>query len=215
MRRFGLGMLFTVSLLVGCEKPVEPGGDVPGPSGSGVTDSAPPKVEMGAEDKGAKEEPKADAPKTDAPPADAPKTDAPKADAPAADAPKADAPKADAPAADAPKADAPKTDAPPPVEQPAPPADAPKSADAGSTAAKFVSTKLKVPTMSCPHGCWPTVKETLAKQPNVESVELTKQAVADAIDNPVVIVKFNGKFDSEAAIQALAKAGFEKAELVN
>lgn len=117
---------------------------------------------------------------------------------------------------------------PPATEESAPPADPAKPADAPAAeegkqsstgkagAVKFVAdTSLKVPTMSCPHGCWPTVKETLAKQPGVEAVELAKQSSEDAIDNPVVYIKLNGKFDSKAAVDALAKAGFDNAEVVN
>lgn len=118
--------------------------------------------------------------------------------------------------------------APPATEDSAPPADPAKPADAPAGeeakqsnagkagAAKFVAdTSLKVPTMSCPHGCWPTVKDTLAAQPGVEAVELAKQSSDDAIDNPVVYIKLNGKFNSKAAVDALAKAGFENAEVVN
>ena len=117
---------------------------------------------------------------------------------------------------------------PPATEDSAPPADPAKPADAPATednkqsstgsnaAVKFVAdTSMKVPTMSCPHGCWPTVKETLAAQPGVEAVELAKQSSEDAIDNPVVYIKLNGKFDSKAATAALAKAGLDNAEVVN
>ncbi len=129
---------------------------------------------------------------------------------PAADATPAaaDAPKADAPAADAPKA-----------EEAAKPADAPpKAAGAAivpSGSIKLVSKTLKVPTMSCPHGCWPAVKETLEKQPGVASVELAKQANETEISNPQVTVKLNNSFDLNAAIAALAAAGFENAIEVN
>lgn len=68
--------------------------------------------------------------------------------------------------------------------------------------------------MSCPHGCWPTVEKTLAAQPGVEAVALAKQKTEDSIDNPVVYVKLNGKFDAQAAMAALAKAGFDNSEVV-
>lgn len=122
-----------------------------------------------------------------------------------------------------PAAGAPATEesAPPPAD-PAKPADAPatdentQSSTDKAGAVKFVAdTSLKVPTMSCPHGCWPAVKETLASQPGVEAVELAKQSSEDAIDNPVVYIKLNGKFDSKSAVDALAKAGFENAQVVN
>lgn len=74
---------------------------------------------------------------------------------------------------------------------------------------------LKVPSMTCPHGCWPTVKETLEGQPGVAGVELAKQADADTIDKPEVTVKLSGDFDLKAAIEALAKAGHEGAQPLN
>jgi periplasmic mercuric ion binding protein len=106
-----------------------------------------------------------------------------------------------------------------PAQPAAAPADAPATTDGAAlsrpAAGQLVSTSLKVPTMHCPHGCWPTVKETLAKQPGVESVELAKQSQEGEIDNPVVLVQYQGKFDSTAAIAALAEAGFEQAEVAN
>lgn len=118
------------------------------------------------------------------------------------------------PAADKPA----ETPAAPAAEKPADaPAETPKQSSVETfKGTKFVSnTSLKVPTMSCPHGCWPTVEKTLAAQPGVEEVALAKQAGEDAIDNPVVYIKLNGKFDAQAAVAALAKAGFEKAVVAN
>ena len=208
MRRFAFGSLLVLSLAVGCEKPVE---GIPGPGGSGVSAGDDLAVEMPAADTPpAEEKPAADAPAAEnaAPPADPAKPADPAAEAPKADEPKADAPKADEPKAEAPKAEEPKADA-PKTEEPK------QSSNATAGSVKFVSTNLKVPTMTCPHGCWPTVKQTLSAQPGVAAVELSKQAKEDAIDNPVVVVKLDGKFDAKAAIQALAKAGFENAEVLN
>ncbi len=128
-------------------------------------------------------------------------------------------PPADAKPADAKPAETPATPA-----EPAPaadkPADAPADTPKQSSVDTFKGTKfvsnmsLKVPNMSCPHGCWPTVEKTLAGQPGVEAVALAKQKTEDSIDNPVVYVKLNGKFDSQAAVAALAKAGFEDSVVV-
>lgn len=103
----------------------------------------------------------------------------------------------------------------PKTEEAKPAEEAPK-AEAASTKvpASFISTKLKVPTMSCPHGCWPVVKETLAGLPGVEDVQLSKQAKEDEIDNPVVELKVKSGFDAKAAIAALAKVDFKNAEVV-
>ncbi|MGN6134857.1 MAG: hypothetical protein ACTHOU_10170 [Aureliella sp.] len=193
MRRFAIGTMLVLGLAAaGCEKPVE---GIPSSSGSAVSSGDDLSVEMPAEDTAPPAVDTTAPPATDAvPPAGEP--------APATEP---------SPTTDpAPATDAPKTD------EAAPAAETPKQSSTGGSSAKFVAmTDLKVPTMSCPHGCWPTVKETLAAQPGVESVELAKQSNADAIDNPVVHVKLNGKFDSKAAVAALAKAGFENAEVVN
>lgn len=69
---------------------------------------------------------------------------------------------------------------------------------------------LHVPGMHCPFGCYPAVKETLTSQPGVTGVELAKQSDENAIDNPHVTVTYSGNFNADAAIAALAKAGFEK-----
>ena len=71
---------------------------------------------------------------------------------------------------------------------------------------------LKVPSMHCPFGCWPTVQSTLAKQPNVKDVKLATQKDENAIDNPVVFISVAGDFDQAKAFSALAEAGFSDAE---
>lgn len=110
----------------------------------------------------------------------------------------------------------------PPIPAPAAdaPAEAPAKSDSGSSAKdstlRFVANKsLKVPTMSCPHGCWPKVKETLAAQPGVEAVQLAVQSKEGEIDNPVVELKIADGFDAKAAIAALEKSSFPNAEVVN
>ena len=69
------------------------------------------------------------------------------------------------------------------------------------------SLTLNVPTMSCPHGCYPTVKETLESQEGVGGVDLVEQKSEDEIDDRRVIVRLDGEFDKGQAIAALADAG--------
>lgn len=187
MRRFAIGTMLLLGLAAGCEKPVD---GIPGPSGSPTSAGDDLSVQV----------PPADA-KPATPPADA---------APATPAPAGDTP---APATPAPTGDAP---APATPESTPPAADTPKQSSVDTfNGTKFVSnTSLKVPSMSCPHGCWPTVEKTLAAQPGVEAVALAKQKTEDSIDNPIVYVKLNGKFDQQAAVAALAKAGFDNSEVV-
>jgi periplasmic mercuric ion binding protein len=92
-----------------------------------------------------------------------------------------------------------------------------KASEATEVAVTPASSKLvmKVPTMSCPHGCWPTVKKTLEEQEGVASVELAKQSDEETIDKPEVTVHYNGSFDSSKAISALSESGFEGAEVIN
>ncbi len=89
--------------------------------------------------------------------------------------------------------------------------------EASNLAVTPASSKLvmKVPTMSCPSGCWPTVKKTLEEQQGVASVELAKQSEEDSIDKPEVTIYYNGNFDAPAAIEALSKNGFNDAEVMN
>jgi hypothetical protein len=190
MRRFAIGTMLILGLAAGCEKPIE---GIPSPAGSTVSSGDDLAVEMPTEGQPASG---TTAPAT--PPAtenSAPPTDPAK-------------PTPDAPAL-------PGETVPPPVGDA--PSDLPKQSSVSTASGvKFVAdTSLKVPTMTCPHGCWPSVKETLVAQPGVEAVELAKQSSDDSIDNPVVYIKLNGKFDSKAAVDALAKAGFDKAEVAN
>ncbi len=74
---------------------------------------------------------------------------------------------------------------------------------------------VNVPDMHCPFACYPKVKQTIADQPGVESVELVEQESEDAINDPRIIVKLNGEFDSTTAIEALSKKGFNESQVVN
>lgn len=187
MRRFAIGTMLLLGLAAGCEKPVD---GIPGPSGSPTSAGDDLSVQM----------PPAEAKPAEAKPAEAKPAAAAPAE-PAAPATPPAEPATPAPAAEKP-ADA--------------PAETPKQSSVDTfKGTKFVAnTSLKVPNMSCPHGCWPTVEKTLAAQPGVEAVALAKQKGEDTIDNPTVYVKLNGKFDAQAAVAALAKAGFDNSEVV-
>lgn len=100
-------------------------------------------------------------------------------------------------------------------EAPAPPAAQQTNNEAAIPATPVVfhageSLTMEVPEMHCPFACYPKVKETLAEQPGVESVELVEQKDENAIDDPRVVVKLNGDFDATNAIDALAKVGFNQ-----
>lgn len=82
-----------------------------------------------------------------------------------------------------------------------------------SSEAKLVS--LKVDGMTCPSGCYPTVKSAIAKQKGVLDVELAPQKEADVIDNPIVMVKYKGKLDLDSTLKAISRAGFEAQEVSN
>jgi len=94
---------------------------------------------------------------------------------------------------------------------------APKAKEATEVAVTPASSKMviKVPSMTCPSGCWPTVKKTLEQQEGVASVELAKQVEEASIDKPEVTVFYNGTFDAPKAIEALSKSGFDGAEVLN
>ena len=75
------------------------------------------------------------------------------------------------------------------------------------------SLTLNVPSMHCPHGCYPAVKEALESQDGVSGVDLVEQESEDEIDDHRVIVKLDGDFDTKQAIAALADAGFSDASV--
>lgn len=70
------------------------------------------------------------------------------------------------------------------------------------------SATLAVPEMSCAIMCYPKVKETLEGFDGIEVVELVEQKEEAVIDDRRVTVKFNGDVSSDAAVAALAEAGF-------
>ena len=72
---------------------------------------------------------------------------------------------------------------------------------------------ISVPSMSCPKGCYPTVKETLEKQPGVKAVELYPQAKPNEINDRRVRVSLSGPFDATKAIAALAEENFDGAKV--
>lgn len=74
---------------------------------------------------------------------------------------------------------------------------------------------LKVDGMTCPSGCYPSVKSAIAKQKGVLGVELAPQKDADVIDNPIVFVKYKGSLDLESTLKAISRAGFEAQEVSN
>lgn len=85
------------------------------------------------------------------------------------------------------------------------------SVGVGAKSAGTRQVVLRVPTMHCPHGCFPTVKETLAAMDGVQSVSLVPQAEEGKINDPRVAVTYSGEFNSEGAVQALASASFPDA----
>ena len=73
---------------------------------------------------------------------------------------------------------------------------------------------LRVPEMHCPFACYPAVKKALEAEPGVVGVDLAEQKQEGVIDNPEVKIKVSDQFDAQAAIDALAKAGFDKSTTV-
>lgn len=104
----------------------------------------------------------------------------------------------------------------------APPATGTPTPSSGTTSASIPSaidktTKLvsmKV-SMTCPHGCYPTVKKTLENEAGVAGVTLAQQKDPDVIDNPVVYIATTGNFDASKAIEALKGEGFTSEVLAN
>lgn len=79
------------------------------------------------------------------------------------------------------------------------------------------SVTLHVPNMHCPFACYPKVKETLEKQDGIEaeSITLVEQKDEASIDDPRIIVKLSGNFDSDKAIKAIEEVGFANAQVVS
>jgi copper chaperone CopZ len=95
------------------------------------------------------------------------------------------------------------------------------SGTAGDNAAPGVETaetklvSFKVEGMTCPSGCYPSVKSEIAKQKGVIGIELAPQKEADSIDNPVVFDKYKGDLDLDSTLKAISLAGFEAQEVAN
>jgi len=96
---------------------------------------------------------------------------------------------------------------------PSSPASDGQGASDESAEPKLVS--FKVDGMTCPSGCYPSVKSAIAKQKGVIGIELAPQKEADAIDNPIVFVKYKGKLDLDSTLKAISRAGFEAQEVAN
>lgn len=95
--------------------------------------------------------------------------------------------------------------------------EAPPSGDGAANgsggAVRFVAnTRLEVPSMMCPAGCYPAVEETLAQVAGVEAVQLAQQPAGTPegeIRTKVVELKVGDGFDLEKALAALKEANFE------
>lgn len=74
---------------------------------------------------------------------------------------------------------------------------------------------IKVDGMTCPSGCYPSVKSAIAKQKGVVGVELAPQKEADVIDNPIVFIKYKGNLDLDSTLKAISRAGFDAQEVAN
>lgn len=99
---------------------------------------------------------------------------------------------------------------------------APPAADGASVAPgaaiRFVAdTKLEVPGMMCPYGCYPAVEKALAAVPGVQGVQLGEQPEGTpegVLASKVVELKVTDGFSADAALNALKEAKFE-ATVVN
>jgi copper chaperone CopZ len=72
---------------------------------------------------------------------------------------------------------------------------------------------FQVDGMTCPSGCYTTVRSAIAKQKGVVDVELAPQQKEDVIDNPTVFVKYTGQLDLDATFKAIERVGFEPKKL--
>ncbi len=102
--------------------------------------------------------------------------------------------------------------------QPLPSNPSASAGDNASPGAETAETKLvsfKVEGMTCPSGCYPSVKSAIAKQKGVIGIELAPQKEADSIDNPIVFVKYKGDLDLDSTLKAISRAGFEAQEVAN
>ena len=70
------------------------------------------------------------------------------------------------------------------------------------------TSTLAVPEMHCPFACYPKVKKTLEGIDGIASVELVEQAEEGVINDPRVVVTFDGEVNGEDAIAALDSVSF-------
>lgn len=114
--------------------------------------------------------------------------------------------------------------APPPAVKPAAPKTSSGVTSASATpkletpapshpGAKLVA--FSVPHMTCQHNCWPEVKKTLEGQEGVEIVTLAKQPNEDEVVDKRVFVEVGDKFNSQAALDALSKIGFDESKVID
>lgn len=96
-----------------------------------------------------------------------------------------------------------------------PSASASGNAAPGDETAETKLVSFKVEGMTCPSGCYPSVKSAIAKQKGVIGIELAPQKEADSIDNPVVFVKYKGELDLDSTLKAISRAGFEAQEVAD
>jgi len=67
---------------------------------------------------------------------------------------------------------------------------------------------LEVPEMHCPFACYPKVEKTLQGIEGIATVELVEQAEEGAINDPRVVVTFDGEVEGNKAIAALDSVNF-------
>lgn len=70
------------------------------------------------------------------------------------------------------------------------------------------SSTLEVPEMHCPFACYPKVKKTLEGIDGIAAVELVEQAEEGVINDPRVVVTFDGEVNGDDAIAALDAVSF-------
>lgn len=86
-----------------------------------------------------------------------------------------------------------------------------------SLSAEPTQLEVAIPTMGCPYACFPTVKETLEKQPGVLAVDLADPEDAEdgVIEDRRVFVTAVEGFDVAQATRALTKVGQEPTSIRN
>jgi hypothetical protein len=84
------------------------------------------------------------------------------------------------------------------------------SSDPSTDQTKTVS--IKITGMMCQASCFADVKMLMEKHNAIESIDLVEQQDSNAIDRPIVVVKYTGTLDREATTKAMLGAGFTKVE---